>query len=99
MAANSAKGMEDRADGRFYVDGVENCRVQMFASTLANFCKNMTCPAKARGVMLHDLYEYSVMERGSGNGESLWSEDEKFCALSCWRKHFQASFLDQHIRH
>jgi hypothetical protein len=55
------KGMEDREDGRFCAAGVENCRVQMFASTLTNFCKNMACPEKARGVVLHDLCECSVM--------------------------------------
>jgi hypothetical protein len=64
----------------------------MLASTPTNLFKNMACPAKARGVMLHDLCAYSLMERGSGNGESQRSEDEKFCSLSCWRKHFQAFF-------
>jgi hypothetical protein len=97
LAANFAIEMEDREDGRFCAAGVENCRVLMSASTPTNFCKNMDCPAKARGVVLNDLCAHSVMERGSGNGESLWLEGEKSCSLSCWQKYCQASFLDQNI--
>jgi hypothetical protein len=77
--------------GNICAVGSSTCRVQQFASSPTNVCRNRACPAKDRGIMIHDLYAYSVMEIGDGSGKALWSEDEKFCCVSCWREYNKRS--------